>query len=146
MRCVIYLGTRSCPAAVEAAVSQPPGSVVILVASDPSLLGEHRGDEAIETLVEVGRIHRERALDRAAEVAEREAQAYADVFGEEPSGVLDQIQARVTEHGLLEAFETVVNQAPVEEVTAARDALEILEGASLDLRARLPESVGLEIV
>ncbi len=135
MRGVLYLGTRSCPSALEEALRGHDDSLLLLVPADPKLLGSHAAEAVQEGYLEVATLLRDRALKRAARIAQRTQKPLADVFGQDPPDPRDRIQARILEGDLQEAAASALRAREVETVYAGRDALDVLDGATSSLEA-----------
>lgn len=144
MRIVLHLGTRAGPATIDAALKDHLDPVTILVPADERLLGPNVGVDAgdLEAVIEVVR---SRALEHATEAAERSERELTDVFGSEPEGG-DRVVARLLDPPLEDGLADVLDeQGSIEELFAARDALEILDEAGIRLEGVL-DARGVDLV
>lgn len=142
VRAVVYLGTRTCPQAVEASLRDHPDEVHVLVPSELGLLGDLEPSATLEAGFEaVGELLASRALEVAAETVRARDEPYAGVFDASPPDPDDQVTARV-----VDALDEALGElGEAETVYVARDALDVLEGASLDPREVL-EAEALDLV
>lgn len=144
LRIVLHLGTRAGPATIDAALKDHLDPVTILVPAEGRLLGPNVDVEAgdLEALSEVVR---SRAFEHATEVAEQSERELTDVFGAEPEGA-DRIVARLLDPPLEDGLADVLDQQDaVEELFAARDALEILDETGIRLEGVL-DARGVDLV
>lgn len=136
MRAVIYLGTRTCPQAVEASLRDHREGLTVLVPTDPDLLGDLERSATLEAGFQaVAELLAERALAVAGEAVRARDEAYAGVFDQAPPDPSDEVDARVVDA----LGPALAELGDAEAVYVARDALDVLEGAELDPRPVLEE-------
>lgn len=147
MRCTIYLGTRTCPQAIKAALREHLGPLTILVIMDPKLLGEHNDDARLrEELPAIASILEEQAHQQACKEAEQTQRDLAEVFKGSASAPAERITTHATPQAGEERLHAVIQDRGIDHVFVSRDALDILQRANLDPRTSLPDDVELVAV
>jgi hypothetical protein len=130
MRLVLYLGTRGCRGVLEDALDNYHDPLEILVPADGRLLGE-TGTQIEDEMVDVSELVARRARERAHEIARREAEQLAGVFGQDPPDPDDRIGANVLEGPIDDALDACLDRVGADEVYVARGVLEIFDEAGL---------------
>lgn len=145
MRLVCYLGTRGCPGALEDALREYFDPLTVAVPLEPRLLGPRLAGEGLEEgLADVAGILCKRAQARAVEVAEAREGALTGVFEQSPD-VEERISATVLEPPIEQGLAEAARQAGAERCYVARDALDVLNEASIRPAEAL-EPEGVELV
>lgn len=147
MRAVLYVGTRSCPQAITEAMRQHHDPVTILVVADPKLLGRQR-DHAVlaEGLGPLAEILADKARQHAIGHAEANQRELAHVFQKASKRPHERITTRIITEGVEGSLPTLVEDHALQELFAGRDALDILQAASIDVQRTLPQHVALQVV
>lgn len=144
MRGTLYVGTRSCPQAITAALKQHHDPIAVLIIADPQILGEQADDPHLSKgLQDIAKILETNAREQAKQAVKATQQDLANVFetaAKEPS---ERIITRITTDAGPDALESFMEEHAVREVFVARDALDILQHASIDPRGSLPKDAEL---
>lgn len=147
MRAILYVGTRTCPQAITEAMRQHHDPVTILVAADAKLLGQQRDHpDLAEGLRPLAGILEDKARQQAIANAQANQRELTDVFGDASKRPNDRITTRIITEGVDRSLLTLVEDQALEDLFAGRDALDILQAASIDVQAILPEDVALHVV